>query len=347
MATFRKRGSRWQAIIRRRGLPSLTRTFATKGDASLWAHQIERQVDSGLLREDPRILSQTTLRDLLERYRDEITPRKRGSSAETFVLNAIMRDPISAYSLDQLAPKHLAAYRDMRRQRSAAATVNRDLSLIQHAIKIAQQEWGLPIVQNPVVNVRKLRRPPGRDRRLQPGELEAITAAAQRTRNKLMLPVIRLSIETGMRRGEMLRLTWKHVDLAAGTAHLPETKNGFPRTIPLTPEAKRIIGSLPRTEDRVLPISDEAVKLSWKRITKRAGISGLRFHDLRHEATSRFFEMGLSMPEVALITGHRDGRMLFRYTHLKPGSLALKLDRILGSSAPQEISQNPVDCTSQ
>lgn len=70
----------------------------------------------------------------------------------------------------------------------------------------------------------------------------------------------------------------------------------------------------------------EAVKLSWQRIVKKAGLVDLRFHDLRHEATSRFFEMELNVPEVALITGHRDSRMPFRYTHLKPENMAMKLD---------------------
>lgn len=73
-------------------------------------------------------------------------------------------------------------------------------------------------------------------------------------------------------------------------------------------------------------MSAEAVKLSWQRIVKKAGLVDLRFHDLRHEATSRFFEMWLNVPEVALITGHRDGRMLFRYTHLKAENVAMKLD---------------------
>ena len=64
---------------------------------------------------------------------------------------------------------------------------------------------------------------------------------------------------------------------------------------------------------------------AWQRLIKRTGIVDLRFHDLRHEAISRFFEMGLSVPEVALISGHRDYRILQRYTHLKPEELVRKL----------------------
>ena len=89
------------------------------------------------------------------------------------------------------------------------------------------------------------------------------------------------------------------------------------------------MGGAPISEDTVFPISTNALRLAWERAKKRAGITGLRFHDLRHEAISRFFEMGLSVPEVALISGHKDVRMLFRYTHLKPENIAKKLNGMI------------------
>lgn len=325
MASFRKRGGKWQAIVRRRGLPPLSKTFRTKTDATRWARDLEHQVDTGSLKDDPRVLSRITLGDLMQRYRDEITPRKRGCEQETVILSALIRRSVCTYTLEQLSPRHLAEYRDARRREVGPATVNKDLNLIQHAIKIAQQEWGLPIPENPVARVRKLVRPPGRDRRLKEGEFEALIAAARECRNKMIEPVIRLAVETAMRRGELLSLEWRYINLNTRTAFLPMTKNGFSRTVPLTIEAAAILRALPRDNDKALPMSAEAVKLSWQRITRKAGVSDLHFHDLRHEATSRFFEMGLSIPEVALITGHRDGRMLFRYTHLRAETVALKL----------------------
>ena len=337
MATFRKRGTRWQAVVRRQGHPVLTKTFKSKGDASLWARQIEHQADTGCLRDDPRVLAKITLGDLIKRYRDEITPKKRGHVVENAVLTALLRRPLCEYSLEQLSPKHLAELRDLRAQDVGAAAVNRDLSLIQHAIKIAQQEWGIPISHNPVALVRKLKRPPGRDRRLCDGELDALISASRSCRNTLIAPLIRFAVESGMRRGEILALTWKHVDVRLATAHLPITKNGFARTVPLTPNALTILSQLPDNDGRVFPMSAEAAKLAWQRLTKRTGIKNLRFHDLRHEATSRFFEMGLSMPEVALITGHKDGRMLFRYTHLKPENVALKLASISNSRSQVQV----------
>jgi integrase len=103
------------------------------------------------------------------------------------------------------------------------------------------------------------------------------------------------------------------------------TKNGHPRTIPLTPKAVEILASLEEKDERVFPVTPNAVRLAWERLRKRAGLQDLRLHDLRHEAVSRFFEYGLTVPEVALISGHRDPRMLSRYTHLRPEKVTEKL----------------------
>ena len=143
-----------------------------------------------------------------------------------------------------------------------------------------------------------------------------------------LLPLISLEIQTGMRRGELLSLRWSDVDLSTRTARLTKTKNGHPRTVPLTPTALDVLGSLKRTDELVFPVTPTAVRLAWGRLRRRAGLDDLRLHDLRHEAISRFFELGLSVPEVALISGHRDPRMLSRYTHLGPENVAEKLARL-------------------
>ena len=130
---------------------------------------------------------------------------------------------------------------------------------------------------------------------------------------------------TGMRLGELLRARWSDIDRDKRTLHIPETKNGHPRAIPLSSEALRIIDGVTQKNDLLFPLTANAVKLAWRRLAKRAKLGDLHFHDLRHEAISRFFEKGLTVPEVALISGHRDVRMLFRYTHLKPEDVAAKL----------------------
>ena len=130
-----------------------------------------------------------------------------------------------------------------------------------------------------------------------------------------------------MRQGELVSLRWEHIDLNRRTVHLPDTKNGESRTVPLSTAAVKILRSLPRNiQGKVFPgVTTEAVKRAYARAVRRTAIEDLRFHDLRHEATSRLFEKGLNIMEVASITGHKDLRMLRRYTHLKAEDLARKL----------------------
>ncbi len=123
-----------------------------------------------------------------------------------------------------------------------------------------------------------------------------------------------------------MNVRFQDVDFKLGLLTVPETKTDIPRTIPLTVTAIDLLKL--RTEvcttpdERLFPTTANAFRLGWERCRRRAStlvpsIADLRFHDLRHEAVSRFFELGLSVPEVAAISGHKDPRMLFRYTHLK------------------------------
>ncbi len=129
-----------------------------------------------------------------------------------------------------------------------------------------------------------------------------------------------------MRRGELLKLKWEDIDLEKQVAHLEMTKNGSKRDVPLSKRAKEILSGMPHCiNGRVFPLTEDSVKGLWSRLSKRTGIYDLRFHDLRHEATSRLFEKGLNIMEVSAITGHKDLRMLKRYTHLRAEDLAKKL----------------------
>jgi integrase len=197
----------------------------------------------------------------------------------------------------------VAQYRDDRLKLVQPGTVRRELAIIQHCFEIAKKEWGLPILTNPVQQVTVPEAQRSRERRLEDGESDLLASAAATSawylRPHITAPVIRIL----------------------------KTKNGHPRTIPLTPKAVEILASLDRKDERVFPVTPNAVRLAWERLRKRAGLEDLRLHDLRHEAVSRFFEYGLTVPEVALISGHRDPRMLSRYTHLRPEKVAEKLAR--------------------
>jgi integrase len=228
-------------------------------------------------------------------------------------------------SLDRLTASEVAAYRDARLTLVKGDTVRRELAIVQHCLRLARDEWGIPLQINPVSRIKLP--PPGRsrERRASSDEIERLLAACRSSRSTWLPIVLRLAVETGMRRGELLAVEWTDVDVAARMVRLSKTKNGHPRTVPLSSAAVRLLKDAPRVDDRVFPVSANAFRLAWERLRRRAGVTGLRFHDLRHEAVSRFFEKGLTMPEVAAISGHRDARMLMRYTHPKPEAIADKL----------------------
>ncbi|MGY3610155.1 MULTISPECIES: site-specific integrase [unclassified Bradyrhizobium] len=147
-------------------------------------------------------------------------------------------------------------------------------------------------------------------------------------RSAIIAQIIQFALATGMRRGEIANMRWKDLDLKRRFLTIPVTKNGHARTIPLSIDAIR---SLPRRspiDGRVFPMTGNAIHLAWDRITKRAGVDDLRFHDLRHEAISRFFELGLTIPEIATISGHRDATMLLRYAHASSSAVFKKLNRM-------------------
>jgi integrase len=144
-----------------------------------------------------------------------------------------------------------------------------------------------------------------------------------------MKPLIILAIETAMRRGEMLDLQWHHVDLVRSVAHLPLTKNGDSRDIPLSRRAVAILMTLTaeksRDAERVFPVTGNSIRLAFEHLRVRAGMDDFHFHDLRHEAVSRLFEKGLNIAEVSAISGHKELKMLQRYTHLRAEDLVSRL----------------------
>ncbi|MCB9995520.1 MAG: site-specific integrase [Rhodospirillales bacterium] len=330
MATILKRKDKYQVQVRRKGMASVSRTFRRRNDAEEWARNMEVKADRGDLPTPVRVLAQYTVKDVLERYRDEITVKKRSADTETYILDAFMRKPIAKLSLAQITPAHFSTYRDKRLKDVKAGTVNRELSIIKHAFDIAEREWDIPLRNNPLGKIKKMKVNNARSRRVSAEEYDLLCEAAQDSRNPFALFLIRFAIATGMRRGEILKLRWNEIDYEARTLHIPVTKNGHARTIPLSGEALAVLDEIQGMADKddrlVFPLSDNAAKLVWQRLLRRTGIEDLHFHDLRHEAISRFFEYGLSVPEVALISGHRDFRMLFRYTHLKAEDVVKKLN---------------------
>lgn len=340
MATLRKRSGKWNVQVRRDG-HNISKTFQFKEDAQRWAREHERLIDLG--QGIPQALlvggDSLTVRELLGRYETEVSSKKRSASSETYMIRSILRRPIAELKVSSVTASSVGEYRDQRLTQVTASSVRRELAIIQHCFNIARREWGID-----VPDLRELSKPPAsraRDRRLTEDDLKAIGTAFNECINKLVKPTYLFALATGMRRGEVLSLRWSNIDTKLNTAFLEMTKNGNSRTVPLCPRALQALEMLPTTEgkrkvsDLVFPITANALRLSWERLKKRAGIEDLRWHDLRHEAISRFFELGLSVPEVSLISGHKDSRMLFRYTHLRATDVAAKLHKLAGGDAEQ------------
>ena len=324
MATFRKRGGKWRAIVRHKDIGTQARSFHTKQTAIKWFISVEEQLEAasfGALRP-----THITLGELVKRYSNEVTPAKRAATTELRRLQRLIRDSLSSLRVSQLTSQAIAAFRD-RRLLDGRRTCHYDLILIRHCLKIAINEWGLMLSSNPVNRVKMPPSPPARNRRLESGEFERLKEAAKQTKNPHIWPIIVFAIETGMRRGEILGLRWEHVDLDRRIAYLPLTKNGSSREVPLSTKAAQVLARQRQHSDTTspFPVTPNGFRLAWDRLRSRAGLVDLRFHDLRHEAISRFFELGLNIPEVAVISGHKDPRMLFRYTHLRAEEIVHKL----------------------
>jgi integrase len=288
---------------------------------------MEVKADRAELPTDPKALQRITLAQLIVRYRDTVSNKKKGYENERISLTAFLNHPICSRRLSEVRTEDFAAYRDQMLQTIKPTSLKRYLDPIHNLFEVARHEWGLPLRDDPLDRL-KLKAPSQRrERRLLSGEWERILEAARLCRNPWIEPIIRLALATGMRRGEVLALEDNQIDRERRSLLIKKTKNGHARTIPLTVEAVRILEQLPKGRfGRLFPITGNAFRLSWERLRKRAGMEDFHFHDLRHEAISRFFELGLNPPEVALISGHRDMRQLFRYTHPIRLAVLQKLD---------------------
>ncbi len=206
-------------------------------------------------------------------------------------------------------------------------TVRLDLALLSHLFNTARTAWGMESLANPVelVKGQRPKLPGGRDRRLVGDELPRLLTAAAVYCGEIG-PLITWAIETAMRRGEIAAMRWEHLDRKARVLLIPETKNGTPRRVPLSVAALAVLDGLPRRIDgKVWGMRPDSISQAFERVCTATGIEGLTFHDLRHEATSRLFEKGLGLMEVASITGHKTVQMLKRYTHLRAEDLVGRL----------------------
>ena len=338
MASLRQRpgpGGRrvWQVRVKRRGYPEMARTFDLKTEAEAWARQIESEMDRGIFVSRAEA-ENTSLAEALERYAREVLP---GKKSRRVILSQIkyLTPRLGHLALSAITSSTLARYRDQRLADGAAAqTAKHDLSLISRVLNTAIKEWGIALpAGNPVLQIKMPRVANARDRRLVGDEYARLMGAAE-TYGGEIGPLITWAIETAMRRGEIAAMRWEHLDGPSGpqcrkarVLLIPETKTGTPRRIPLSTAAVATLNALPRRPDgHVWSMRPDSISQAFERVCKAAGIEGLTFHDLRHEAASRLSEKGFEAMEVAAITGHKTMQMVKRYTHFRAEDLVGRLD---------------------
>ena len=327
MANIRRRQGRWQAQVRRKGYSQVTKTFTSKEAAKRWIKAVETDMERGEFK--PRL--DMTVGQLIKRYQTDIIPKQKAHQS-ALVRCRRLRRMLGKINLSDLSPAHLASYRDERLKSIKPNTLKRELSILSSAINTAIIDWGIPIPSNPVAMTRIPKYDDSRDRRLKDGEEEKLLAIAKPVYRRAII----IAVETAIRRGELLNIRKSHINFDKQTLHIPETKTDTPRTIPLSTRAIKAL------RDQIKSISDANV-VQMERDPKLFSMSApmfrheihkyrvkldmedWRFHDLRHEATSRLFERGLNVMEVALVTGHQDLRMLKRYTHLRAEDLVERL----------------------
>jgi len=323
MASFRKRGDKWQARVHRKDHSPVVKSFNTKTDAVKWARHTESKLDLGTLASGAAM---PRLDRIVERYLAEVTPTKKGSKQELNRGRQIARTPLGVMPLDKITSEVVSKYRDGRLRGVSNNTVRLELAFISVVFEQCAKEWGYK-VSNPVKQIRIPKPGKPRQRRLRPGEEEALLAACAASNATYLHSLVVLAIETGMRFGELVSITWDDVDLKARTIHLPDTKNGHPRTVPLSTRALATLKSLSSSDGvKVFVQHRGTIRAAFGAALERSGVgSDLRFHDLRHEAVTRLFEKGLNPIEVGMISGHRSISMLQRYTHLSPEGLVSRL----------------------
>ncbi|MFM0005755.1 tyrosine-type recombinase/integrase [Paraburkholderia dipogonis] len=375
MPTLRKRGHyQWEAQVRRRGYPAQSKTFNTKAEAEAWASVIESEMSRGVWVSRSEAEA-TTLYEVLKRYEQEISPSKKGATQELSVLKTCKAVDLAKRPLATIRSTDVAKLRDDWLKVYKPATVLRRLAVLSHVFSIARKEWGMDSLSNPFELIRKPQPKNARSRRIaitnafigaereeepesqraaEDGELERVAKASG---SALLPSIIWLGVETAMRRGEIVSLLWVNVDLNRRVVHLPSTKNGDTRDVPLSSRAVAVIQALKDARDnakhktsegdeddigRVFQIRSDAVTRAFVRAVARARkayvdeskaaglrpddkfLMDLRFHDLRHEATSRLASI-FPMHELTKITGHKDSRMLMRYYHPRAEDLAKRL----------------------
>ena len=318
MATLRKHGNKWQSIVRVQGHPTLCKSFVSRTDAKRWATEAEikiRREDAGVAK-----MHFPKFEDVARKYIEEVSILKRCHRDERYTILGLLKEAWSSYPINKIRRTTISKYKDILGKRVSGSTVNRRLDVISTMFTTFKKEWGYP-VENPVLSIRRPKKAEPRDRRLSDVEITKLLKG-NRT-SPIMKSIIEISLETGMRLSEILRIDLDRLEGSTLVIPIAKTK---PRVIPLTTRAVNLI----KNTTLPLKISKWVVSKTFNRLCKEYGIKDARFHDCRRNALTNFMkDKGLNVPETMKIAGHSDPRMLLRiYNNLEAHHVAKKLNNM-------------------
>ena len=338
MASIQKRNGSYRARIKHAGKVVQSKTFGSRLEAVQWAKQIEALLQLGIYIEphsSPKPFHGVYFEQAATHYMKTHSIHKRIVRSETYRLKLLIQrwGHLRVEQVDKLAV--LTLRDDLLKLGRSGETINHYFNTISKLFQMLGGDWDLP-VPNPIKGIKRMPPSPGRTKRVNV-ELESLLlSGCDHLSLPLLRSIIQFAIQTGMRRGEIMGLSWADIDLPNRKAYLHQTKNGEPRQVPLTRPAIAILEALSQDEEKVFPMGVDALRSQFKRVKAHAkddwnGVGAnpfedLRFHDLRHEALSRLSDAGLNVIELSHISGHRTLGMLKRYTHPSHEAIFLKLD---------------------
>lgn len=325
MASIRKRNGKWQVQVRRTGHKGQTKSFQHKEDALKWARTVSISLDRAAIEPQSNGLQDKPLSELIERYEREISRHKAGHHIEVYILKKWLRRPIADKQIYKIRKTDLLAELDRQRGLLKAATLQKEFSLLRHVFNTAIALWDLQIHTNPFEGLKLPRVHAPTIQRIDAAAIDKIADYFASKPNAQLHRVIVFALETAMRRSEILNLKWEDIDRQRRLARITKSKNNEQRFVPLTRAVFDLLEQQDPQTEYVFTMTANAVRLGWQRMRSRIDIPHIRFHDLRHEAISRFFDRGLTVPEVASISGHKTVSMLFRYAHADTAKLVEKL----------------------
>ena len=349
MPTIRRikgaKGTKYQCVVRRLKI-NLYKVFWRKAEAERWGRDVEDAISKATKRapfdvslymneEVEGVIDVTkpsenwTLRQCFELYADTKTLKKKGYVQELKRIKQWLSRPLADQIISDISSDDLQEHVKNRLSKGLAnSTIRNETLLISAVFRYAIEDWKLDI-KNPVKGVKLPKMPESRDARLQERRAgfentdeQRLLEACLEVGGKPLANLCSFAIETGMRQGELLRLTNADIFLESSITlvKLEKSKNNFRRRIVMSERAKEIlneVGAGKGQHEKLFAFNVNSLRHVWKKAREKAGLPGLHFHDLRHEALSRMSALGLSMEQLKAQSGHRTTTVLMQYLNAR------------------------------